>query len=78
MASTPKGVGDIQNLIAGITDLPAAEKIQLQINVIPKMSTTQRDALASPNVYPGLIIYNTTTNKLNVRTSSTWEAITSA
>ena len=40
----------------------------------PRMTTTQRDAISSPAA--GLIIYNTTTNKLNVYTT-TWEAITS-
>lgn len=41
----------------------------------PRMTTTQRDAISSPAA--GLIIYNTTTNKLNVYTTA-WEAITSA
>jgi hypothetical protein len=38
------------------------------------MTTTQRDAIASPAA--GLIIYNITTAKLNVFTT-VWEAITS-
>lgn len=42
----------------------------------PRMTTTQRDAISSPAT--GLMIYNTTTNKLNVYTGSAWEAITSA
>jgi hypothetical protein len=40
----------------------------------PRMTTTQRDAIASPAA--GLIIYNITTAKLNVFTT-VWEAITS-
>ena len=40
----------------------------------PNMTTGQRDAIAAPS---GLVIYNTTTNKLNVFTTA-WEAITSA
>jgi hypothetical protein len=40
----------------------------------PRMTTTQRNAIASPAA--GLIIYNTTTNKLNLYTT-TWETITS-
>ena len=40
----------------------------------PKMTTTQRNAISSPAA--GLMIYNTTTNKLNVYTTA-WEAITS-
>ena len=40
----------------------------------PRMTTTQRDAISSPAA--GLIIYNTTTNKLNVYTTA-WEQITS-
>lgn len=42
----------------------------------PRMTTAQRDAISSPA--SGLIIYNTTTGKLNVRGASAWEAITSA
>lgn len=41
----------------------------------PKVTTTQRDAIAAPTA--GMFVYNTTTNKLNVYTT-TWEAVTSA
>ena len=40
----------------------------------PRMTTTERNAISSPAA--GLMIYNTTTNKLNVYTTA-WEAITS-
>ena len=36
----------------------------------PRMTTTQRDAISSPAV--GLVIFNTTTDKLNVHDSSGW------
>lgn len=72
------GVGDIQELIAGNVDATASQKIQLQKNVIPKLTTTQRDALTGGNLYPGLLIYNTTTGKLNVRVAAAWEVVTSA
>lgn len=42
----------------------------------PRMTGTQRDAISSPAT--GLVVYNTTTNKLNVYTGSAWEAVTSA
>ena len=42
----------------------------------PRMTTTQRDAIGTPAT--GLIVYNTTTNKVNVYTGSAWEAVTSA
>lgn len=41
----------------------------------PRMTTTQRDAIPSPTA--GMVIYNTTTNKLNVYTTA-WEAVTSS
>ncbi len=41
----------------------------------PRMTTTQRDAISTPPA--GLVIYNTTTNKLNLYTTS-WEVVTSA
>lgn len=42
----------------------------------PRMTTAQRDAVTTPA--PGLVVYNTTTGKLNVRGASAWEAVTSA
>jgi len=42
----------------------------------PRMTTTQRDAITS--VPASLMIYNTTTNKLNFYNGSAWEAVTSA
>jgi hypothetical protein len=42
----------------------------------PRMTTVQRDAIVSPDA--GLVIYNTTTGKLNVRGAAAWEAVTSA
>lgn len=44
--------------------------------VLPSFTTAQRDALA--NVPTGTVIYNSTTNKVNVRVAAAWEAITSA
>lgn len=72
------GVGDLQNFVAGNVDATAAVKIQAQKNLIPKLTTAQRDALSGVNLFPGLLIYNTTTNKFNVRAAAAWEAITSA
>lgn len=77
MAAT-KGIGDIQNILAGNTQATDAEIIQLQKNIIPQLTTTERDALTGANLFPGLMIYNTTTNKLNVRVAAAWEAVTSA
>lgn len=42
----------------------------------PYYSTAERDAML--NVETGLVIYNVTTNKINVYTGSAWEAVTSA
>jgi len=43
---------------------------------VPQMTTAQRNALSSPPT--GLVIYNTTTNKLNFRAAAAWEVVTSA
>ena len=40
------------------------------------LTTTQRDAISSP--IEGMIIYNVTTGKLNIRVAAAWEAVTSA
>lgn len=42
--------------------------------ILTRMTTAQRDALSAS---AGMVIFNTTTSKLNVFTSA-WEAITSA
>jgi hypothetical protein len=44
--------------------------------ILAKLTSTQRDAISSPAT--GLMIYNTTTNKLNFFDGSAWEAVTSA
>lgn len=59
----------------GFGDMQAA---QAAGNQPPKMTTTQRDALAAADRPEGLVIYNTTTHKLNVRTAAAWEVVTSA
>ena len=62
----------------GTTAPNASAKLQLDSTtkgfLPPRMTTTQRNAIASPAA--GLMIYNTTTAKLNVYTTA-WEAITS-
>lgn len=40
------------------------------------LTTTQRNAISSPP--EGMLIYNTTTHKLNLRTVGVWEVVTSA
>lgn len=40
-----------------------------------KLTTTQRNALTAT---AGMVVYNTTTNKLNVYTGAAWEVVTSA
>jgi hypothetical protein len=39
------------------------------------MTTSEKNAIASPAA--GLVVYDTTLNKLCVRTASSWEVITS-
>jgi len=44
--------------------------------ILPKVSTTNRNNLN--NLTPGALIYNTTLNKIQVRTASGWETVTSS
>lgn len=48
----------------------------LGLTKVVSLTTAERDAL-SPQPGAGTIIYNSTTNKLNVRVAAAWEAITS-
>jgi len=70
-ASGNVGIGGTANA-AAILDAASTTKGFLP----PRMTTAQRDAISTPPA--GLVIYNTTTNKLNVRTASSWEAVTSS
>ena len=64
------GIGTTTPSAKSIMDLTSTTKGFLP----PRMTTAQRDAITS--VPAGLMIYNTTTNKLNVYTTA-WEAVTS-
>lgn len=66
----------------GIGQTAPNAKVALQVDsttkgvLFPRMTTTQRDAITTPP--EGLIVYNTTTHKLNLRTAAAWEQVTSA
>jgi len=63
----------------GFADIPSA---RLAVNstsegfLTPRMTTSQRDAIANPA--EGLEIYNLTTHKKNFFNGTSWEQITSA
>ena len=79
------GSGTANNAMAGSLNVGAATNANAsaileatsttQGFLPPRMTTTQRNAIASPAT--GLIVYDTTLNKLCVRTASAWETITS-
>ena len=56
--SQPASVFDINSTTSGI--------------LIPRMTSTQRDAISSPT---GMQIYNTTTNQLNFHNGTSWQAL---
>ena len=68
-------------LIGGSSSASLVASAQLQIDsttkgfLPPRMTTTQKNAIATP--VAGLIVYDSTLNKLCVRTASAWETITS-
>lgn len=68
------------NVGVGTTTPNAKAKLQVDSTtqgfLPPRMTTVQRDAITS--VPAGLMVYNTTTNKLNFYNGSAWEAVTSA
>lgn len=74
--------GDLQNgrLWMGATSGNANAILDLQSTtkpaMLPRMTTTQRNAVSSPTA--GMEIYNSTTNKKNFYNGSAWEAVTSA
>lgn len=70
----------VQGAVFGASDPVASARLDINSTtqgfLPPRMTTAQRDAISSPAT--GLLIYNTTTNKLNVRAAAAWEAVTSA
>jgi len=82
--STPLFVLDATNSNAGIgtgTTKPTASAI-LELKsttkglLLPRLTTAERDAISGP--VAGLLVYNSSTNKLNFRVAAGWEAVTSA
>jgi hypothetical protein len=61
-------------LVAGTTTLNASAILEANSTtqgfLPPRMTTTQRDAIASPAT--GLVLYDSTTNKLQCYNGSTW------
>ncbi len=70
-----------EGLAIGITS-GMEETAQLELNstdkgfLPPRMTTAQKNAISSPAT--GLMVYDTTLNKLCVYTGSAWETITSS
>jgi hypothetical protein len=67
------------NVGIGTTAPAASSKLDItsttQGVLFPRMTTTQKNAIASPAT--GLVVFDTTLNKLCVRGASAWETITS-
>jgi len=67
------------NLLINTTTDVASSKLTIESTtqgfLPPRMTTTQKNAIASPAT--GLVVYDTTLNKLCLRTASAWETITS-
>lgn len=60
----------------GVGDMNERQK---QGRILPEMTTAERDALdEETDLFAGLVIYNTTTNKINFYTGAAWEVVTSA
>ena len=67
-------IKDAGNIAIGSADPDPSAALDVQSTTAgllpPRMTTTQRDAIASP--VNGLILYNTTTDKLQVRAGGSW------
>ena len=73
--------GNADTLIVGAAgDINVSASLEVKSTtkglLLPRMTSTQRDAISNPA--SGLLIYNTTTNKLNFYAAAAWEAVTSA
>ncbi len=66
------GIGTTTPVASALLDLSSTTKGFLP----PRMTTTERNAIVIPAT--GLIIYNTTTNSLEIRNSSAWVSLSPA
>lgn len=72
---------DIKRMLAKsdiFQKLAAGDIKGLQQAFTPQLTTTQRNALSAGAKFPGMQIYNTSTNKLNLWNGTVWEVVTSA
>jgi hypothetical protein len=62
------------SVFCGVTTIQASAKLQVDSTtqgvLFPRMTTTQKNAIASPAA--GLVVYDSTTNKLQCYNGSTW------
>ena len=72
LATGEVGIGTTTPSVKSVLDLTSTTKGFLP----PRMTSAERDAITS--VPAGLMIYNTTTNKLNFYNGTAWEAVTSS
>ena len=60
---------------ANVTPKAALEVVNTNTGVLlPKLTTTQRNAIASPDLLNGLLLYNTDSNAFQFYNGSTWNA----
>ena len=69
------GVGET-NPTCGVDFSTASDDITRRFMVLPKLTTTQRNALAGAAVTDGALIYNISTNHLQFYNGSSWREIT--
>lgn len=76
---THDGIAQSNRLLINTTSINASAQAQIDSTtkgfLPPRMTTVQKDAILTPT--PGLVVYDTTLNKLCVRGVSTWQTITS-
>lgn len=70
-------LGSAVQVGTGSVDAAAAVQVDSTTKGLlpPRMTSTQRDAITSPPA--GLVVFNSTTGKINVRGNAAWEAVTS-
>ena len=71
VASGNVGIGTTSPNANALLDVASTTKAFMP----PRMTTTQKNAIASPTA--GMVVYDSTLNKLSVRGVSAWETVTS-
>lgn len=71
----PKGLGVITDSNTPLPDLTQIIALIARVGNVRVETTSSRDAITGPALYDGLMVFNTTTDRLEVRLDGGWQVV---